>query len=283
MTLAPGDIVTIRKIAAEPTEDTGLVVDEKGNLHVPLAGDVKVAGLSLTEAEKAVEKAVQRFDRVARISLVLQTPTGQMATVVGAVTQPGRVQALPGTRVADLLASAGGPASQTSDGEYTVLADLHRARLVRDGRTVPVSVLKAVEGDRRHNVRVRAGDQLYVPPSTAGRIAVVGELRNGRLLPYRPGIRLTEVLSASGGTTLDGDRGDIRIIRGPSEKPTVYVADLKDIIDGDAPDVQLAPGDVVYVTDHWIADVGEVLNRLSPILTTGLSVGLAIGLANAGL
>lgn len=283
MTLASGDVVTIRKIAVPPTEDTGLVVDEKGNLHVPLAGAVKVAGLSLTEAEKSVEAAVQRFDRVARISLILETPSGQVATVVGAVVQPGRVAALPGTRVVDLLALAGGPVTQTEDGEYTVLADLHRARLVREGKAMPISVASALEGDLRHNVRVRPGDQLYVPATTSGRIAVVGELRQGKLVPYRPGVRLTEVLSATGGVTIDGDRGDIRIIRGPSDKPQVYVADLKEIVDGDAPDVQLAPGDVVYVTDHWIAGVGEVLDRLGPILATGISVGLAIGLANAGL
>lgn len=270
--LEPGDVVTLRRISTETVEDKGLVVDEKGNLHLPLAGDVTVAGLELTAAESAAEEAIRKFDRVARVSLVLETPNGQQATVTGAVQKPGRVIVSPGMRLADLLAAAGGPVTATEFAEVQSLSDLDAARLIRGGRTMPVSMPRALAGDNKHNVLIRPKDQLHVPAATATRVSVLGELRDGKPVAWRPGLRLTEALSMNQDITLDGDRGDIRILRGPSNRPKVYEVDLGEIVDGEAPDVVLAPGDVVYVTDHWIASFGEVMERFGPILSIGVAV-----------
>jgi hypothetical protein len=46
---------------------------------------------------------------------------------------------------------------------------------------------------------------------------------------------------------------------------------LRDVVDGDSSDVELAAGDIVYVTQEWTASAGEVLNRISPILTVGVT------------
>ncbi|MCA9582406.1 MAG: SLBB domain-containing protein [Myxococcales bacterium] len=281
--LYPGDVISPRRIAAETVEEKGLTVDELGNLHVPLAGDVRVAGLDLSTAEQAVEEALRRFDKLVRVALVLEAPNGQKATVIGAVTTPGRVPITPGTRVADLLAAAGGTLNNATGSESVPLADLENARLIRNGKAIPISVARAVEGELRHNVYVRPGDQLHVPAFGGARVSVIGELRNGQPVPFRPGLRLTEALSINSGVTIDGDRGDIRIVRGPAANPTVYEADLKAIMDGETPDVELAAGDVVYVTDHWLADVGEVLGRFNPVISialTAASISTTIYIAN---
>ena len=272
--LLPGDAVTVQLVSAETTDYEGLLVDERGQLHVPMAGDVEVGGQTLTAAEARVREAVSRFDRLVHVNIFLTDPAGHRATVLGAVTTAGRVTVPPGTRLADLLALAGGPLSVVGEGEQVALADLDGARLVRDGQTVPVSLARALEGDPRHNVRVRSGDHLYVPPLRGQRISVLGEVRDAQVVPFRPGIRLTEALSVAGGITIDGDRADIRVVRGSLREPLVYTTSLGEIVDGDAHDVELAPGDVVYVTDHWIASVGEVLDRLGPLLSTGTTFGI---------
>ena len=109
MSLFPGDVVTLRLVSLETTEVEGLSVDERGMLHVPLAGDVQVAGLPLVEAERLIEEALHRFDRTVRATVILSDPQGQRATVIGAVGAQGRIPIVPGMRVADLLAAAGGP------------------------------------------------------------------------------------------------------------------------------------------------------------------------------
>jgi len=272
--LMPGDTVTVQTVSAETDAHEGLLVDELGNLHVPLAGDVEIGGLTLSDAEDRVQTALRRYDTIVEVNLFLTDPGGHRATVLGAVEEPGRVVVPPDTRLADLLASAGGPIMDTDDAESVVLADLHGARLVRDEEVLPVSLPLALVGDPRHNVRIRAGDHLYVPPNRGSRVSVLGEVDEPRVIAHREGVRLTEALAMAGGITIDGDRADVRVIRGEFRDPTVYTTSMVDIVNGRAHDVVLAPGDIVFVTEHWVASVGEVLDRLAPILSAGTAFGV---------
>ena len=87
---------------------------------------------------------------------------------------------------------------------------------------------------------------------------------------------------AGGIDTARGDRKDIRIVRGPLREPQIYTTNYKAMTDGEATDVQLAPGDIVYVTKAWYASTSDVLNSLSPIIALAnsfaiLAVAGAIG------
>lgn len=279
MALHAGDVITLRVQSLETQEIAGLSVDERGMLHVPLAGDVQVGGLPLLEAEEAIETALHRFDRSARATVIMTEPAGHQATVIGAVGTQGRVAIVPGMRVADLLAAAGGPATSEDGGIAASLADLQSARLVRNGEAVPVSIARAVTGDPRHNVRVRPGDHLYVPPQMGALVTVIGEVNTQRVFPHFAGLRLSQALGMAGGPTRDANGGDIRIVRGISTSPRVYAAGINRVINGQA-DPILAPGDVVYVGSSFLADFRDVMAAIAPLISIGATtaVGLAIGL-----
>jgi len=279
--LFPGDVVQLTTVSAKTETFNGLIVDAMGNLHVPLAGDIQVGGLSLGEAESAVERGLRQYDRFVRANLIITALDGHSAVVIGAVTNPGRVKVTPGTRLADLLAQAGGVLVGQSNLVPTRLGDMDLARLVRDGKTVPVSLPLAMEGDPKHNVRIHSGDQLYVPPITKNLIMVLGEVSRPQPVAYRQGIRLTEALAIAGGINMArGDRKDIRIVRGPLTEPRVYTTNLKALTSGDATDVELWPGDIIWVTKAWYASTADVLNGLSQIISvanTAAILALAFG------
>lgn len=267
MQLYPGDVISLRLIAAETEEYTGLVVDERGVLHIPLAGDVEIGGLSLTEAERRVEDAMRQFDRTSRVSLVLAEPLGHQASVLGAVTAPGRYPVTPGLRLTDLLAAAGGAAVTEEEGFSMPSGDLAGARLVRSGEALPISLELALTGDPRHNVRIRPGDTLYVPADLDRLVSVLGQVGSPRIMSFRPGMRLTHALALAGGVTRDGNWGDVRVIRGDAARPLVYTTSVADIVDGNAHDVVLAPGDIVYVASAGHADLRDVMASLSLLLS----------------
>ena len=273
LTLLPGDVVQLTTVSAKEQIYLGLIVDALGQLHVPLAGDVQVGGMPLSKAERAVERGLRQYDRFARANLIITQLNGHSASVLGQAANPGRYTVHPGMRLGDLVALSGGAKLARSQEIPTLIGNLDLARLVRNGETVPVSVPLAMKGDLKHNVRVHAGDQLYIPPITDEIIIVLGDVGTPQPMAYREGIRLTEVLARAGGNdTIRADRKDVRIIRGPLREPRIYTANLKALTSGKATDVEMLPGDIVYLTKNWYTSAADVLNAMAPIIALSQSI-----------
>jgi polysaccharide export outer membrane protein len=277
--LQPGDVLSV-ELATEPARTiTGVVLDGTGHVHVPFAGDVGIGGLGLTEAEKTIEAALKQYDRFMQVTLTITDPRGQRATVLGAVAEQGTVNLIPGARVTDVIASVGGPLTSTDAGAPVPLADLAGAVLIRGGHTQPISIARALQGDPLHNVFMRPGDHIYVPPALGSSVTVLGQVGAARVMPHQAGLRLSQALAMSGGVLTGADKGDIRVIRGTLEAPRVYQASLSDFVDGEVHDVLLQPGDIIFVTDHPLEDISEVITVISPALSLGLSsMALAVSL-----
>jgi polysaccharide biosynthesis/export protein len=265
-TILPGDVLRLQLVSTEAYEPIDLWVNASGQVHVPLGGDIAVAGLTLSEAEKQVEQGIHQYDKFARVDLSIQSFSGHQVILSGAIDKPGAYEARPGVRIADVVALAGGIRVFVANGESQEASDLEAARIVRQGHTVPISIKLALVGEPLHNIYVRPGDIIYIPWIMNRQIPVLGDVRSARNVPYRPGIRLTEALAAAGGATRTADTADVRIVRGPLSHAKIYRANLDDLMRGATTDIELAPGDVIFVSEHWFATATEVLNRLTPIL-----------------
>jgi len=270
LTLLPGDRIDIDLESSRTTTLKDVLVEAAGTVHVPLAGDVEIKGLSLGEAEEKLRNALRRYDSLIHVTVRVAALDGHKATVVGAVKTPGVVKLSPAARLADVIMLAGGTVTNLVHGQQVSGSDLRNARLIREGQQVPVDFEKAMSGDPQHNVYVHGGDQVYIPSERGLTISVMGQI-NGTVVQWSPGVRLTEVLAVAGGVQVGGDKADIRIVRGPIDATRVYQTNLSQIVSGDSHDVELYPGDVVYVTDHWIEDVGEVTNLLAPLASIAFS------------
>jgi len=273
--LQPGDVVTLRTLSVAPMEAARLGVDDAGQVHVPLLGAIPVVGASLEEAEARLEEKLRRYDHFGRVSLVVVEPAGHAVSALGALEKPGRYLLAGGTRVADLVAMAGGLGTTRGEPELTALADAEAARLVRGGQTLPISLTRALEGDLRHNVPLLPGDLLLVPALQGAAVRVLGEVRAARTVPWRPGLRLSEALARAGGLSPEADTADVRVIRGPLSQPRIYQARFAELLQGQAPDVELLRGDLVFVSRHWFATATDVLQRLTPLLAATAAVATA--------
>ncbi|HJL18847.1 MAG TPA: SLBB domain-containing protein [Sandaracinaceae bacterium LLY-WYZ-13_1] len=274
MMLVPGDVVTLRTISATTEEVEGLTVDARGMLHVPLAGDVEVGGLPLEQAEERIEQAMRQYDRTMRATIIVSDAAGHTASVIGAVGEQGQVRVAPGMRVAELLAAAGGALLSDEDGTSSLTADLSSARLVREGEVLPISLQQAVEGDPRHNVYVRPGDHLYVPPQLEQLVSVIGEVNGARVMSFQPGLRLSQALAMAGGVTRDANGGDIRIVRGGLENPRVYRAAIDHIVAGEHPDPIIAPGDIIHVGSSALADFRDAIAAIAPLISIAATASI---------
>jgi polysaccharide export outer membrane protein len=264
--LEPGDVLSLWTISPAPLEVPRLSVDDAGFLHAPLTGAIAVAGASLEEAEALLQERLRRYDRFGIVSLTVAEPAGHRASALGAVAKPGTYTLGSLMRVADLLAVAGGVQRADGGAESIGLGDLEAARLIRAGEPLPISIPRALAGDPRHNVPLAPRDVLFVPSLQGAAVRVLGEVKSARLVPWRPGLRLSEALAQAQGTSADADEADVRVVRGPLSAPRLYRASLRALIQGQATDVELSRGDVVFVTKHWFASATDVLQRLLPLM-----------------
>jgi polysaccharide export outer membrane protein len=243
-------------------------IEGNGRAHVASGQDVDVAGVTLAVAEQRIASVLRARDTQAVVDVRLDSATPANAIVLGAVVRPGDTPIVPAMRVSGLIASVGGlvQARVSADGQTLPSpSDLASARLLRAGVALPISVMRAVDGERGHDVFVHPGDVLYIPYVSTNGIAVLGQVGSATVIPHRPKLRLSEALSAAGGLTSWGDGDDVRILRGPSDKPVAYQASFNDFVDGEGRDVVLLPGDVVYVEDDPLEDIFEVVALISPI------------------
>ena len=271
--LCAGDVVNIRFLGDKELEPQTLAVDRTGLVHLPLMGSVTIAGLTVDQGEASLQKALVKFDRTSRVYLSVVETRGRTATVTGAVEHAGVIPLIGEGRLADVLAAAGGPRSGAQEDRLVALGDVDGTRVVRNGKILPVDARRALEGDALHNVHLRPGDVVHVPPALAARVVVLGHVQKPRTMTYRSGMRLTEALADAGGLAKSADNEDVRVIRGGYAAPRVYVTDMKALFAGARPDVVLAPGDIVYVSEHWFSTVTDVLDKIAPVAASAVVAG----------
>jgi polysaccharide biosynthesis/export protein len=275
MMLRPGDEVFVESAVGDEHRSLRARVDARGALHVGSQQDVKVAGLTLESAEARVASILRQRDRFVEVNLLVASRTSQRVVAFGALTRPGPVDVSSGMRVADVVAAAGGVLLRPAAAAQPALelGDLDRAALLREGTALPISLREALRGTPGHNVYVHPGDLLYVPFVSQNAVAVLGQVTAPGLFPHHSGMRLTEALGSAGGVTLDGDKGDIRVVRGPVHAPRAYTASLSAIADGKQHDSLLVSGDVVFVTDSFLEDLAEVMEVVTPFIMLGIIAG----------
>jgi protein involved in polysaccharide export with SLBB domain len=248
-------------------------VEGNGKAHIAGGQDVQVAGASLKEAEDRITAAVRAKDRFAIVDIRLGSNVARQALVLGAVTRPGGAVLEPALRVSGLIAAQGGLIQpETESGALvTSPADLSRARLLRDGVALPIDLERALLGEPGHDVLVHPGDIVYIPFANVNGIAVMGMVGSPGLVSHRARMRVTEALGAAGGIVAQGDKKDVRIIRGPVDSPIAYRTSLTALANQEGRDAYVLPADVVFVEDKAIEDLGEVLGLLAPLASVATS------------
>ena len=110
-TFTTTDALTVT-VYDEPDLSTQTRVDTTGSINLNLVGKVKIAGLTISEAQTAIEKAYQdqRFLRNPQVTINIQTVATREVSIQGQVKAPGRYP-LPietSMSVVDLVTKAGG-------------------------------------------------------------------------------------------------------------------------------------------------------------------------------
>jgi polysaccharide export outer membrane protein len=176
----PGNFVTL------PNQ----VVDEKGYISVPYAGQIRVLNRGTAEIQdEIVDKLKTRaIEPQAVVALVSQT--SQQVTVVGDVNTPGKITINPaGDRVLDAISRAGGIRNPGYE-EYVTLA--------RKGKKEATYFLNLVNNPKE-NVYVEPNDMIYLQDYQRSFMAFGATGASGQFKFLQETLSLNEAVGKSGG------------------------------------------------------------------------------------
>jgi polysaccharide export outer membrane protein len=222
--LGAGDTVHIT-VFQQPDMTTDARVTEHGTVQVPLAGSVKVNGMTPTEAADAIAEALKKgeFLKNPKVTVALTTLRSRQVSVLGLVVRPGLYPLdTADMKVPQVIAAAGGIAPGGSD----------TVTIIRSGKPIPVASLSK-------DFVLQGGDTVYV--DRAPQFYIYGEVVRAGSYAVTEGMNVMQAIALGGGITPRGSERRIKLRRaGPDGKVLEYDAD---------PTARVQPNDVIYVRE----------------------------------
>jgi polysaccharide export outer membrane protein len=243
-------------------------VRSTGEITLPLAGTVKVGGLSPAQAEALIAKRLGDggFFNDPRVSVLEKEFATQGISVLGEVQKPG-VYPLQGPRnLFDALSAAGGTTPRAGN----TVSISHRED---PQHSEVVTLSENSKSSSQSNVHVYPGDTVVV--SKAGIVYVVGDVRSpGGFVMENSHMTMLQAFAMAQGAnpTAALDRAQLIRKSGPENQPQEAPISLKKILAQKAPDMNLQPGDIVFVPTSAAKAAGR--RTLEAIVQT--ATGMAI-------
>jgi len=230
-----------------------------GSIRLPDIKPVKITGLTLDEAQEAIQKEYEKEISDVEIYLSYANRAVRRIELAGMVATSS-MPVTGKTRLFEVLANARVPDS----------ANYFRSYVVRKGQPLPVDMHRLVtQGDMSQNIVMRGGDKVYIANPSASTAMILGEVNGKGVINLPSGMMpLRLVLAQAGGLTGSADHRYIQIIRGNIVKPKIYTVTWRHVVRLPTDSLLIMPGDIVYVAATPIAEWNRFVNNLLPTIST---------------
>jgi len=274
--LGKGDVLSISVYDEPDLTLDSVPVRPDGMIAFPLIGDVMVDGRNVEDISEEIRERLLQYVLEPKVSVVVREFNSLDYTLYGEVVTPGVYPLTTDVSITSAIAKAGGLTKGQFRASSVELADLTHAFLARNGQVMPVDFVRLIRyGDRRFDIALQPGDYIHIPSGLSKEVYILGEVKAPALFAFRESMPMSRTLALAEGFTKDADLSRIHIVRGALHNPTVIVADFEKVINGQAQDVQLEPGDVVYVPPTALTSYSRTLDKILPTIQA-LQVGLIL-------
>jgi protein involved in polysaccharide export with SLBB domain len=202
--LGPGDSLVVN-IWGGQSNRLERPIDRQGQIALPEAGTVTIAGLTIAQAQTAIQEALGTQFQHERVEISLGRVRTVRVYVVGDVQRPGAYDVSSLSTPLNALYAAGGP---TNNGSIRTLRQFRGAHLVREIDLYDF----LLRGVRSEIDRLQPGDTLLVPP-VGPQVSVSGMVRRPAVYELKGEQGLNEVLDLAGGVLVSASLKQIRVER----------------------------------------------------------------------
>jgi polysaccharide export outer membrane protein len=284
-TLGPADQILVRVPQAEEINDKAFRVDAEGNIVLPVVGSVRAEGMTVQQLEAELTRQLLQYYRNPLVTITVVQFRADPVTFVGAFRNPGIYSLQGGRTLVEMLAVAGGLASNASN----------RLRITRRLEWGKLPLAAAVEDKERNvsyaeisinrlmetlnpeeDIVLQAYD--VIRAGVEEMVYVTGEgIRSGAFpLADKDALSISQVVVLSGGlANARGDRAKVmRQILNTSRRSEIPV-DLTAIMEGRANDFPLLPNDILVVPARR-GGVKSLFSRYLVVTLPALATSLVV-------
>ena len=202
--LGSGDSLIVN-LWGSVSERLNRTIDRQGQVALPEAGTITVAGQTIAHAQEMIQNALSGQFRDVHVEISLARLRTVRIYVVGDVQRPGAYDISSLSTPLNALYAAGGPTSSGS---------LRTVRHYRDQKLVSEVDLYdfLLHGVYAHGDRLLPGDSILVPP-VGPQVAVTGMVRRPAVYELKGEQGLNEVLDLAGGVLVSATLREIKVER----------------------------------------------------------------------
>lgn len=207
------------------------VISPEGFVVVEGVGRIKLAGLTVAEADKYVNGVLSEYYSGSSISLSIGDIRNVKVEIVGEVVAPGSYTLSAFSTLFNALYMAGG---------ISELGSLREIKVYRNGKQVSkIDVYDyIINGNNTGNIRLQDNDLIVVAPYNAI-VNIQGKVKRPMMYEMKKDEPLAKLLAYTGGLTGDAYDRNIRVIRKSGREYSIHTVEKNSfgafsLVDGDS-------------------------------------------------
>ena len=207
------------------------VISPEGFIVVEGVGRIKLAGLTVAEADKYVNGVLSEYYSGSSISLSIGDIRNVKVEIVGEVVAPGSYTLSAFSTLFNALYMAGG---------ISELGSLREIKVYRNGKQVSkIDVYDyIINGNNTGNIRLQDNDLIVVAPYNAI-VNIQGKVKRPMMYEMKKDEPLAKLLAYTGGLTGDAYDRNIRVIRKSGREYSIHTVEKNSfgafgLVDGDS-------------------------------------------------
>ena len=202
--LGVGDNIAVNMWGGR-SDRLSLTIDRQGQIALPEAGTITLDGLTIAQAQSAIQKALSTQFQDEHVEISLGRLRTVRVYVVGDVQRPGAFDVSSLSTPLSALYAAGGP---TSRGSLRILRQYRGTQMVRQIDLYDF----LLRGVRSNTDRLLPGDTILVPP-VGPQVTVEGMVHRPAIYELNGETTLNQVLDLAGGVLATASLKQINVQR----------------------------------------------------------------------
>jgi len=250
--LQVGDVVDISVFGQPDTVAIDVPVAPDGKIYYMFLDGIPAEGRTIGEVQKEIEQKLLKLFTSPVVTIIPKQFYSNSVNIFGKVAVPGHYPLERPMTIRQAVALAQGVSMGIRRGDTVEVASFKESWIMRDGEVLPVNFRALFRAnDTSQDIYVRPGDTIFIASSIGAEVYLMGAVSRHRTMPFYEGMTLIDLISGvaagDGAWGVNASLRRVAILRGDFPDPEVIIVNLKEILTGDAPDVFLTNGDIVYM------------------------------------